>query len=55
MPFLEFIPLSASIVGTAVLFIALGLMARDGLVMLAAAVPLSIIAWIGVAAFTIAR
>jgi len=55
MPFLEFIPLSSSIMGAAVLFIALGLMARDGLVMLAAVVPLSVIGWIGFAAFALAR
>jgi len=55
MPFLEFIPLSASIIGMAVLLIALGLMARDGLVMLAALVPLCVIGWIGFTAFSIAR
>lgn len=55
MPFLEFIPLSSSIIGAAVLFIALGLMARDGLVMLAALVPLSVIGWIGFAAIAITR
>jgi len=55
MPFLEFIPLSSSIMGAAVLFIALGLLARDGLVMLAAVVPLSVIGWIGFAAFALTR
>lgn len=47
MPFLEIIPLTSSILGAAVLLVALGLLTRDGLLILAALVPVAVL--VGVA------
>lgn len=46
IPFLEFVPFSSSLIGTAVALLALGMMARDGVILLIAFVPYIGVGWL---------
>ena len=46
LPFLEFVPFSSSLVGLAVALLALGMLARDGLILCLGVIPYVGIAWL---------
>ncbi len=46
MPFLEFVPFSASVAGLGVAILALGMLARDGIVILLGLLPYAGVAWL---------
>ncbi|MBF9044508.1 exopolysaccharide biosynthesis protein [Rhodobacterales bacterium HKCCE4037] len=46
MPFLEFVPFSSSVVGIGVTILALGMLARDGVVILLGLLPYAGVAWL---------
>lgn len=46
MPFLEFVPFSSSVVGVGVAILALGMLARDGALIVMGLVPYALVAWL---------
>ena len=46
MPLLEFIPFSSSVMGIGVAFLALGILARDGLIVILGMVPYAAVGWL---------
>ena len=46
MPFLEFVPFSSSVLGFGVAVLALGMLARDGLVIVLGLLPYSVVFWL---------
>ncbi len=46
MPFLEFVPFSSSVVGVGVAVLTLGMLARDGVVILIGLLPYGVLAWL---------
>jgi hypothetical protein len=46
MPLLEFVPFSSSAMGIGVALLALGMLSRDGLIVLVGLIPYSVVAWL---------
>ena len=46
MPLLEFVPFSSSIMGVGVALLALGILTRDGIVILLGLVPYGVVGWL---------
>jgi hypothetical protein len=46
MPLLEFVPFSSSVMGVGVALLALGILTRDGLVILFGLIPYAVVGWL---------